>query len=152
MGTCQNAARRSRGNHFRQRCVISDTTILICRTFSDVLLLHALLAGFEVSRHANCSIDELGLPNFVQLFTDLVFADFLVTFTPFVSKVTFQYAPTSFSLEPSNHRALANDVRVAGSSFLGSSRTSHLETSTRYSPTCSPHRHSSHPTLSRAKA
>ena len=27
---------------------------------------------------------------FIQLFTDLVFADFLVTFTPFVGKVIFQ--------------------------------------------------------------
>jgi hypothetical protein len=31
-----------------------------------------------------------------QLFTDFVFADFLVTYTPYVSRVIFQYAAAHF--------------------------------------------------------
>ena len=35
--------------------------------------------------------ESISVRKTTQLFTDLVFADFLVTFTPFVSKVIFQY-------------------------------------------------------------
>ena len=33
-----------------------------------------------------------------QLFTDFVFADFLVTYTPYFSQVVFQYVIVGFSL------------------------------------------------------
>lgn len=32
----------------------------------------------------------------MKLFTDFVFADFLVTYTPYVSKVVFQYVSLTF--------------------------------------------------------
>ena len=34
----------------------------------------------------------------MQLFTDFVFADFLVTYTPYFSQVVFQYVIVGFSL------------------------------------------------------
>ena len=43
-----------------------------------------------------------------QLFTDFVFADFLVTYTPYVSKVVFQWVPASNEVDintTNNHPA-----------------------------------------------
>ena len=77
-------------------------------TFLDPRLTYRLAAGFEV---CHCLAFEgsvqLLIPS--QLFTDFVFADFLVTYTPYVSKVAFQYAyPPPYHNAPLTTRPAPN--------------------------------------------